>query len=250
MRHKPIDEMSLRHLFATNYATNFLNIEYWGPVINKIGKIESSPDCLVLDKRKTPYTLKRCEFKFKPESIKDFSDNGSFEIAVVWDLALPKSNSRQEFEKQLQQQNGCDELIVLNDMKAFNSLPEYTSEQSTFHPIATLEAQLNKIEHDDIVYSAYLIAKAYPHPINSQKFIELLVEKFPRVRDMSIKGRANVIGRFIQMKPQLVKKLYRSSYVWNNDEFPEKESVRVIAEHIVNNRRFAVPHYDILRKVL
>lgn len=250
MRHKPIDEMSLRHLFSSDKVTNLLKIEYWGPVKNAAGNTETSPDSLVLDKRKTPYTLKRCEFKFKPESIKDFSNNGSFEIAVVWDLALPKTTGRQEFEKQLQQQNGCDELIVLNDIKAFNSLPEYTSEQSTFHTIATLEAQLNKIEHDDIVYSAYLIAKAYPHPINSQKFIELLVEKFPRVRDMSIKGRANVIGRFIQMKPQLVKKLYRSSYVWNNDEFPEKESVRVIADHIVNNRRFDVPHDDILRKVL
>jgi len=39
MRNKPIDEMSLRHLFATSYATNFLNIEYWCPVINIANKI-------------------------------------------------------------------------------------------------------------------------------------------------------------------------------------------------------------------
>lgn len=44
MINKPIDEMSLRHLFSTNYANNILRIEYWGPVVNNLGQIEPSPD--------------------------------------------------------------------------------------------------------------------------------------------------------------------------------------------------------------
>lgn len=249
MRHKPIDEMSLRHLFSTKEATNILNIEYWGPVLNDRNNIESSPDCLVLDKRTNPYTLKRCEFKYEPTSINDFSHNGRFDIAIVWNLKLPNTISLEEFKQRLQQQNGCSEVIVLTDRIEFSTLPNYTAEQRNFHNITPLEGLLNRIEHDDIVFGAYIIAKSYPQPIHSQDLIKLLVEKFPRVGKMSPQGRGNVISRYGQMKPPLVTKLYRNCYVWNNQDFNAEESIRILEAHITNVRNFDVPQDDMVRRV-
>lgn len=52
MYFQPIDEMSLRHLFSSRYAEDILKMSYLGPVLNSSGTPETSPDCLILDKRK------------------------------------------------------------------------------------------------------------------------------------------------------------------------------------------------------
>src|SRR5271169_2127106 len=120
---RPIDEMSLRHLFTTSYAQEQLHLSYLGPVVNPGGTIESSPDCMVLDQRKRPFRPLRCEFKFIVLGKEDFAHNGLFDIAVVWNLqkGLPKERLRDD----LLQQNGCAELIILEEMKAFRDLPAY-----------------------------------------------------------------------------------------------------------------------------
>ena len=51
---QPKDEMALRHLFSTAYAQESLRLTYVGPVLGAAGEIEDSPDCIILDRRKSP----------------------------------------------------------------------------------------------------------------------------------------------------------------------------------------------------
>src|SRR5229473_4014516 len=83
---RPSDESSLRHLFSTDYAEEILGLSYVGPVLNPAGVIESSPDCVVLDRRKSPFHPLRCEFKFIPLGKEDFAHNGMFDIAIIWNV--------------------------------------------------------------------------------------------------------------------------------------------------------------------
>ena len=124
MKLRPIDEMSLRHLFSTAYAQEVLQLSYIAPVLNPAGGIETSPDCMILDMRKHPFRALRCEFKFVPSSKNDFSHNGTFDIALTW--SLPNALSKKQLLDELLEQNGCSELIVLDQMKAFQDLPVYT----------------------------------------------------------------------------------------------------------------------------
>ena len=57
MNFKPVDEMSLRQLFSTEYAKEILKFSYIGPALNPTGGIDPSPDALVLDMRKNPYKV-------------------------------------------------------------------------------------------------------------------------------------------------------------------------------------------------
>jgi hypothetical protein len=117
MKFRPIDEISLRHLFSTAYAQEILHLSYIGPVLNPAGVIETSPDCIILDMRSHPFRALRCEFKFIPSSKDDFAHNGRFDIAIIW--SLPKGCSKNQLLSELLEQNGCAELIVLEDFKAF-----------------------------------------------------------------------------------------------------------------------------------
>ena len=121
---KPVDEMSLRQLFSTDYAKSQLLLSYIGPVITPAGSIDTSPDALILDMRKSPYQTKRCEFKFIPTNKIDFSHNGQFQIAIIWDYGYDKEQIR----KDLLEQNGCSEVIALSEIKAFSSLADYKYE--------------------------------------------------------------------------------------------------------------------------
>jgi len=126
MNFKPIDEMSVRHLFSSNYAQEELRLSYIGPVLNSSGKIETSPDCMIMDMRSHPFRSLRCEFKFVPSGKEDFSHNGKFDIAIMW--SLPQGLSKQQLKDELFKQNGCTELVVLDEWKAFKDLPVYTIE--------------------------------------------------------------------------------------------------------------------------
>ena len=87
MNFRPIDENSLRHLFSSAYAREVLSLSYLGPVLNPVGIIESSPNCMILDMRGNPFKPLRCEFKYDPSGKDDFAHNGRFDIAIIW--ALP-----------------------------------------------------------------------------------------------------------------------------------------------------------------
>jgi len=103
---RPSDEMSLRHLFSTSYAQEILRLSYVGPVLNPAGMIESSPDCIVLDRRKSPFRPLRCEFKFIPLGKEDFAHNGMFDIAIIWNLQ--KGQTKDQLLNDLLQQNALN----------------------------------------------------------------------------------------------------------------------------------------------
>ena len=85
MHFQPIDEMSLRHLFSSSYAEGIMRLSYFGPVLNDSGAIETSPDCLILDRRGEKWRLRRCEFKWGMRYAggmccpQDFVSNGRFD---------------------------------------------------------------------------------------------------------------------------------------------------------------------------
>ena len=214
MLQKPIDEMSLRHLFSEVSSAKVLQIEYWGPVTNHLGQIEPSPDCIVLDKRKEPYRFRKCEFKFIPRNADEFSRNGNFDVSIIWDL--PKGIDREAFQEKLRTQNGCLELIVMTEISFFRNLPEYMKSDNTNY---SLIQQMNKYllaNDSDVAFSAYLIAKAYPKMFNSKKLSDLLSDKFQRVKDMEPNGKANSISRFLQLNIPLIEHQYKNYYRWNN----------------------------------
>lgn len=246
MLHKPIDEMSLRHLFSTNFSKEILKIEYWGPVLNHLQEIEPSPDCLVIDKRQEPFLLKKCEFKFFPTSIKDFQHNGTFDIAIIWDL--PNRIDRNLFKQNLREQNKCLEIIVLTDLIQFRRIPDYSIDlQANFALIQKMEKFLLSKEID-VVFSAYLIASAYPQNINSDKLANLLSDRFQRIRNMSPTGRSNSISRFLQTNPPLIKHRYSNNYCWNND-FEPKIAIRIMERLMIENFKIDIPSLDLISKI-
>ena len=246
MINKPTDEMSLRHLFSTNYANNILRIEYWGPVVNSLGQIEPSPDCLVLDKRQDTYQLKRCEFKYIPGSVNDFAHNGYFDIALIW--ALPNGIDRKIFAQQLRDQNHCLEIIVLTDMNAFRRLPEYSIPTQINFALIQRMTDFLLTREPDVIFSAYLFARAHPRNINSDRLKELLVERFPRIRNMQPQGRGNAIARFLQMNPPLIELRYGKYYCWN-DDFEPKASIKTIERLLSENFMIDIPNIDLIERI-
>ncbi|MBS1538013.1 MAG: hypothetical protein JST20_09730 [Bacteroidetes bacterium] len=122
---KPRDEMALRHFF-TKHAEEILRIEYFGPIIDENDNIpHKSPDCFILDKRKTKHKLLRCEFKGESSIqslgfIEAFRENGKFDIAIVWEIGR---NNKVIICKKMKELYGCSEIIELN--KTFNNVIEY-----------------------------------------------------------------------------------------------------------------------------
>lgn len=246
MLFKPIDEMSLRHLFSSEYSKNILNIQYLGPIINNTNQIEPSPDCFVIDKRNTNYSIKKCEFKYIPSGINDFKHNGKFDIAIVWDL--PNKINRDIFSKSIYQQNNCNEIIVLNDFYKFRKLPDYCIPKTeNLVLIDRLYDYLIKRE-PDVIFSAYLFAKSYPNNINSDKLRGILDKRFPRIRGMARKGKGNITGRFIQMNPPLLNLKYGKNYCWNND-YEHNLSLITMEILLVENFNIDIPFSDILKEL-
>lgn len=243
MLNKPIDEMSLRQLFSTDYSSNILKIQYWGPVLNHLGEIEQSPDCLVLDKRKNPFVFRKCEFKFIPEGASRFKDNGYFDIAIIWDL--PQNLTRENLLQQLRQQNKCQEVLVLNEMRDFRRLPAYSiPDKINFFLIEKLRDYLVSRE-PDIIYSAYLIAKSYPIKIDSLKLANLVANNFQRIKEMKPQGRVNAIIGSTQMQPAPIEFKHGNNYCWN-DDFDPVESVNMMEELFRNNFQIEIPNRDLV----
>jgi hypothetical protein len=247
MNFKPIDEMSLRHLFSSEYALYRLQIEYVGPVLNHLGAILPSPDCKVLDKTEVPYKFRNCEFKFCPNDIRSYQDNGYFDIAIVWDL--PMSCDKEYLRQQLREQHRCYKLIVLSDDPYFRNLPDYVlPENPNLFNIQKLENFLLNRE-PDAAFAAYLIAKAYPRNIDSGRLINLLVTKFDRILRMGDKGRGGTLSGFRQTEPPLVKRMYKNFYCWNND-YSIELSINKIYQLIRINFRIDVPGDDLVEEII
>ena len=214
MNFQPIDEMSLRHLFSSCFGEDLLKMAYIGPVLNPSNIPETSPDCLILDKRSDKWKILRCEFKFIPIGKIDFEHNGKFDIAIIWDL--PPSLKKDKLQSELLIQNGCHEILVFNEIKAFRDLPKYTTPNShDFDKTKDLERVILKVDFP-IVYCAYIAAKIYPNPFRIDKMTEILKSRFPTVAKMHPTGRANIVSALLQTKPPLIKKLYNQVYRWDN----------------------------------
>lgn len=241
MNFKPIDEMSLRHLFSTDFGKEILRLSYVGPVLDQAGKIDSSPDALILDMRKSPYQLRRCEFKFSPQNKDEFSHNGKFDIAVMWSLSSPLT--REKLQRELYEQNSCAELIILDELSAFHSLPDYdlTQLQRNFNLEALKDSILKVKTGLPSIYVIYIAAKIYPKRFDSDKMQDLLLKKFVSVSSMKPQGRGNVVSAFIQTIPPLLRKMYGKSYEWNND-FDSVTSAALLSELITVNFQSELPN--------
>lgn len=215
MKFKPIDEMSLRHLFSTGYAQEVLRLSYIGPVLNSTGVIESSPDCMILDMRSHPFKPLRCEFKFIPSGKEDFEHNGRFDIAVIW--SLPSGHSNNQLLSELLEQNGCAEIIVLGDLKAFQDLPKYTNDCLCRLGSTDIIRKLALKREFPSVFALCIAARLYPEKFQMDRMLELLSRRFPAVKKMHPKGRANVVSAFIQTKPPLLTLMHQNFYRWTSE---------------------------------
>jgi hypothetical protein len=215
MNFKPIDEMSLRHLFSTPYAREVLQLSYIGPVLNSAGYIESSPDCIILDMRSHPFKPLRCEFKYIPQGKEDFVHNGKFDVAIFW--CLPTGRSKRQLTSELLNQNSCAEIIVLEEMKAFRDLPTYTTDALSRMGSNDIIRKLALKREFPSVFALCIAAKLYPDKFQMDRMIELLSSRFPSVKKMHPKGRANVVSAFIQTKPPLLTLMHGKSYRWTSE---------------------------------
>jgi hypothetical protein len=239
---KPIDENSLRHLFSTKYAQELLHLSYLGPVLNCSGQAESSPDGMILDMRKHPFRSWRCEFKFIPQDKGEFSHNGKFDIAIIW--ALPNGLSKAQLNNALLEQNGCFELIVLDQMKAFHDLPVYTLDSLS---------RVTKFGGDIIknlairrrlpsVIALYMAARLAQQGqgFKLDRMVNFLSNRFQEVAKMLPQGRANIVSAFIQTAPPLLEYMHGRTYRWIND-FDSELAAQVLAELITVNFQSQVP---------
>ena len=215
MKFKPIDETSLRHLFSTAYAQEELRLSYIGPVLNSAGYIESSPDCIILDMRSHPFKPLRCEFKFIPQGKEDFAHNGNFDIAIFW--SLPTGRSKQQFNIELLKQNGCAEIIVLEEMKAFRDLPTYTIDALSRMGSNDIIRKLALKREFPSVFALCIAARLYPETFQMDSMVDLLSSRFPSTKKMAPRGRANVVSAFIQTKPPLLTLMHGKSYRWTSE---------------------------------
>jgi len=246
MHFKPIDENSLRHLFSSSYAEDILKMSYFGPVVNESGAIESSPDCLILDRREKRWRIMRCEFKYIAHSRDDFKHNGKFDIAIVWSIHPPLN--KQRLQEELLAQNGCQDIIVLSERKAFHSLKKYTvidlEQLNGIEETRTVLLESRKIKYPT-VFAAFIAAKIYPEKFEMSKVVEVLSNIFREVKKMQPRGRANVVSALLQTKPPLIKRMHGSTYRWNdriNAHFAVKEMEEIIRTRFLED----IPSSDII----
>jgi hypothetical protein len=221
-------------------------MSYVGPVVNTAtGKVDPSPDALILDMRKSPYKIRRCEFKEAPSSSDAFKENGRFDLAVVWSIERPLT--KEILEKELLEKHGCTEVVVLEEISAFHKLPEYTIENINrsfdFGSESIKETVLKNRSGIASVYVIYIAAKIYPERFDAEKMLDLLKLKVPKVAEMKNNGNqgsGNIIGTFTQTKPPFIKRMHGKSYQWNDDYDPVVAG-SLLTEWIKINFRKEVP---------
>ena len=238
MNFQPIDEMSLRHLFSTPLGREVLRMTYLGPVVAQNGKIETSPDALVVDMRNNPYKTRRCEFKFMPTGKSDFSHNGKFELAIVWKLATNVTKS--QLANDLFAQNSCTEIIVLTESKAFSNLPHYTPQaiDQTFNFETVREIVLKR---DPVsIVALYIAAALYPKRFNIEKVTTYLQLTIPSAKEISLQGLSNQVSAWIQTSPPLMNKVHGKNYEWSKN-FSSDDAVSSLIQIITQSLRLPLP---------
>ena len=241
MNFKPIDEISMRHLFSTAYAQEVLHFSYICPVLNDAGAIETSPNAMVLDMRKSPFRPLRCEFKFSPASKEDFAHNGHFDIAIIW--SLQQGWTRERLLQDLLMQNECSEVIVLSYIKAFRDLPVYSIDAlSRLGGTDEIRKRALNSEFSSVCV-LYIAAKIYPDKFQINNMVNFLVKRFPEIKKMKPQGRANIVSAFIQTKPPLLNRMHGNFYRWSS-EFDSIIAVGELSELITSRFGETLPSDD------
>jgi len=246
MHFQPIDENSLRHLFSSSYAEDILKMSYLGPVVNESGEIETSPDCLILDKREKQWRTRRCEFKYIARNKDDFAQNGNFDIAIIWSISPPLT--KQSLREDLLDQNGCQDIIILSERKAFHNLEKYpVADPKRLNGIEELRRVIlksRKIKYAT-VFAAFIAAKIYPEKFEIGKVVNMLSNRFSEVRKMRPQGRANVVSALLQTKPPLIRIMHGRIYCWN-DSINAHLAVKEMEEIIRTRFDKDIPSFDII----
>lgn len=147
------------------------------------------------------------------------------------------------------EQNGCHEVIVLDETSKFHKLPEYNIENiSRNFNIESLKQDILKFSLAPIV-ALYIAAKIFPNRFNMERMLEFLTKKFPSVASMQPQGRSNVVSAWLQTRVPLIKKAYGKSYEWNSD-FDSLIASSLISEWITVNYRGELPSEDDINSVV
>jgi hypothetical protein len=196
---------------------------------------------MILDMRRSPFRPLRCEFKCNVASKEDFSHNGSFDVAIIW--SLPPTETKDHLLNDLLTQNGCSELLVLSEYKAFRDLPTYTVDSlSRLGSVDLVRSKaLNAEEY--AVYALYIAARIYPDKFHMDHILSLLTKRFPQVKKMQAKGRSNAVSAFIQTKPPLIVRMHGKYYRWTS-EFDSVIAARELTEVILQNFGGQLPSQD------
>jgi len=245
MHFQPIDENSLRHLFSSSYAEDILKMSYYGPIVNESGEIETSPDCLILDRRKKQLRTRRCEFKYTAHGKGDFVQNGNFDIAIIWSIS--RSLTKQSLLEDLSNQNGCQEIIILSERKAFRNLEKYpVADPKRLNGIEELRRViLSRNIKYPTVFVAFIAAKIYPEKFEMHKVVNILSNRFTEVKEMRPQGRANVVSALLQTKPPLIRIMHGRIYCWK-DSINAHLAVKEMEEIIRTRFSRDIPSSDII----
>lgn len=249
MNFQPVNEMALRHLFSSRLGEETLRMSYIGPVVDPSGRIQENPDCLVQDKRGVRWRVLKCEFKYEPATKGEFARNGQFDIAIVWKILPP--STRTSLERDLAEQNGCREIIVLSDdYPVFRSLPQYRPLQPgelEDTGVGNIERVLLRIRETgySTAYAAYIAAAIYPQNFDLTMMLDVLANRFPEVQKMNPQGRHNTVTKLLQTRPPLISFLYYGKYKWA-DEINATEARSRIGDVIRNKFRREIPDNDVI----
>jgi hypothetical protein len=238
--------MSLRHPFSSRYGEEILRISYLGRVLDASGYPQTSPDCLVLDKRGEEFRVLRCEFKYIPSGKGDFERCGQFHIAVL--CRIPSTTTKEELEKELLAQNGCHETVVLSEHKALSELPKYHKpEPEEFSKVDELRSIILKSEYPT-VFAAFIAASIHPGTFHIDVMVDRLSSRFPQVKRMQPRGRANVVSPLMQTKPPLLRHMHGKLYCWT-DDINAKRAAAEIGRMIRTYFCKDLPRRDIIEEV-
>jgi len=200
-----------------------------------------------LDKRGKRFKIWRCEFKYIPGGKEDFEHCGQFNIAVVW--SIPPTTTKQELLDELLAQNGCHEIIVLSEFKAFSDLRKYhVPDPREFNRIDQLRSIILRRPYPT-VFAAFIAAKIYPEDFRMDMMVDTLSTRFPEVKRMQPRGRANVVSALLQTRPPLLKRTHGNFYGWNDDINPTTALTEI--ERIIRTRfRKDIPSADIIDRFM
>lgn len=138
--------------------------------------------------RSHPFKPLRCEFKFIPMGQADFAHNGIFDITIFW--SLPAGRSKQQLNIALLKKNGCAEIIVLEEMKAFRDLPTYTVDALSRMGSNDIIRKLILKREFPSVFALCIATRLYPETFQMDRMVGLLSSRFPFIKKMAPRGRA------------------------------------------------------------